>query len=64
MISTYELKAYRKTPTIDLGIHPNVRRIYQLDVPIGDIAVPLRLKLLCGVVATVRVFICTVQNGF
>ena len=62
--STCHLKACRKTPTIDHGIHPYARRIYSLGTPIGDITVPLRRKVLCGVVDTVRVSICTVQTGF
>ena len=62
--STCRLRACRKTPTINHGIHSYARRIYSLGAPIGDIAVPLRRKVLCGVVDTVRVSICTAQTGF
>ena len=62
--STCRLRACRKTPTINHGIHSYARRIYSLGAPIGDIAVPLRRKVLCGVVDTVRVSICTVRTEF
>ena len=62
--STYHLKAYRKTPTINPGTLPNVRRVYPIDIPIGDIAVTIRRKLLCGVVATIRIFVCTTRIEF
>ena len=60
----YGSRACQKTPMTNLGIYPNVRRIYPIDVPIGNITVPLNCKLLCRVVATVHVFICTVQTRF
>ena len=64
MIFTYTLRACQKTPMINLNTHPNVHRIYLIEISIGNIAVPLRCKLLFGVVSTVRIFICTVQTGF
>ena len=63
-IPTYSSRACRKTPTTDLGIYPDLRRIYLIDILIGDIAVPHRRKLLCGVASTMRDFICTVRTGF
>ena len=53
MISTYSLRACQKTPTINLGTYPDVRRIYPIDIPIGDIAVSIRRKLTYGVVPTI-----------
>ena len=49
---------------MNIGTHSDVRRKYPMDIPIGDISVPLLRKLLHGVVAALHVFVCTGQTEF
>ena len=63
-ISTSNLKACRKTPTMNIGTHSDVRRKYPIDIPIGDISLPILRKLLHGVIATVHVLVCTGRTEF
>ena len=59
----YSLRACQKTPTINLGTYPDVRRIYPINIPIGNIAVPIRRKLTYGMLSTEWIFVCTFQTG-
>ena len=63
-ISTSNLKACRKTPTMNIGTRSNVRRKYPIDIPIGDISLPILRKLLHGVIAALHVFVCTGRTEF
>ena len=49
---------------MNIGIHSDVRKKYPIDIPIGDISVPLLRKLLHEVVATLHVFECTARTDF
>ena len=52
MIFTYTLRACRKTPTIKLGMHSDVRRTYPICISIGACVVSTSRKIMREVLAT------------